>query len=482
MRPPVDDRMWPAKHPRESAGELAVVQEDDSEESEHGGIRRLIWVYFWLLLLEGALRKWIFPQWATPLMVIRDPIVLLIYVLALGRGIFPRNGFMVWMILLFIASAFASTLIDESNLYVTLFGLRSNFLHLPLIFIIPAVFTLKDVETIGKWLLIVAFPMSMLVLLQFRSSPDAWVNVGVGASVGSQLEVGFGKIRPPGTFSFTNGLAAYLALLAAFIMAWQIKRGGVKPKLVMAAIPATGIMMGVSGSRGVLSAFALILAGVVYACVRRPVFFGKGVRAALLLGIAFFILQFKLEFRQGMIIHESRLTSGGGVQTGLVERIAGGFLEPFTAIRDVPFFGHGIGLGTTAAGGILTGDRAFLLAEGEWMRVVSESGALLGFAYLGLRIAIVIALGWRSVRALQEENPLPTILFCAVFPSMLNGQFGVPTILGFATFGAGLCFASARLPKEVVMPAPFQISPESATNRNRTVRGRSIYAEKLHGR
>ncbi len=446
------------------------------------GLKRLIWLYFWLLLLEGALRKWILPGLSNPLLIIRDPVVILMYILALANGIFPRNGFMMWAAILFVASGFASIFAGQQNLYITMYGLRTNFLHLPLIFLIPQVFNVKDVEKMGRWLMITAVPMAMLVMAQFRASPDAWVNMGVGASVGTQLTVGFGKIRPPGTFSFTNGLGAYLGLLAAFIMAWQIKREAVKTKIALAAVPATGIMMGVSGSRGVLTAFALILIGLLYICVRKPVFSAKGVRAALVIGVAFFLLQFNSgAFRQGMTIHESRLTDGGGVQFGLVQRTLSGFLEPFEAIQETPFLGSGIGLGTTAAGGILYGQRSFLLAEGEWARIVSESGPLLGFAYLALRVGIVIVLGLRSSRALAEENPLPMLLFCAVFPSVLSGQFGVPTILGFATFGAGLCLAAANRPPEE-QPEVFRISPDSVTNPNRTVRGRSIYAEKLHGR
>jgi len=40
-------------------------------------IRRLLWIYFWLLIFEGALRKWIFPSFSDPLLLARDPIALL---------------------------------------------------------------------------------------------------------------------------------------------------------------------------------------------------------------------------------------------------------------------------------------------------------------------------------------------------------------------------------------------------------------------
>ena len=45
--------------------------------------RRLIWVYFWLLIFEGTFRKWILPQYSDILLVVRDPVVLAIYFTAL---------------------------------------------------------------------------------------------------------------------------------------------------------------------------------------------------------------------------------------------------------------------------------------------------------------------------------------------------------------------------------------------------------------
>ena len=35
-----------------------------------------IWIYFYLLIFEGALRKWFLPSLATPLLVVRDPVAL----------------------------------------------------------------------------------------------------------------------------------------------------------------------------------------------------------------------------------------------------------------------------------------------------------------------------------------------------------------------------------------------------------------------
>jgi hypothetical protein len=39
-------------------------------------LRQLLWLYFWLLIFEGALRKWLLPGLSTPLLLVRDPVAL----------------------------------------------------------------------------------------------------------------------------------------------------------------------------------------------------------------------------------------------------------------------------------------------------------------------------------------------------------------------------------------------------------------------
>src|SRR4051812_41945097 len=59
--------------------------------------KRLIWVYFWLLIFEGTFRKWILPQYSDILLVVRDPVVLAIYFTALKAKVFPRNSYVIWL-------------------------------------------------------------------------------------------------------------------------------------------------------------------------------------------------------------------------------------------------------------------------------------------------------------------------------------------------------------------------------------------------
>jgi hypothetical protein len=72
---------------------------------------------------------------------------------------------------------------------------------------------------------------------------------------------------------------------------------------------------------------------------------------------------------------------------------------------------------------------------------------------------------------------LPLLLFSSTFFSMLTGQFGQPTILGFTVLVTGLTLAALKMvePQSKQGQAPLRAKPPPVR------RGRSAYAERLHG-
>ena len=149
-------------------------------------IRLLLWLYMWFLLGEGALRKWFLPHLSGPLLVVRDPILIAMYVMALAKGIFPLNRFVGVTIVLAGLSFFCSLCVF-GHIGVILYGVRTNFLHLPLIFLIPKVFKREDVVRLANWFLLLLIPMTLLVAWQFISPPGARINATAGGDLGGQL-------------------------------------------------------------------------------------------------------------------------------------------------------------------------------------------------------------------------------------------------------------------------------------------------------
>ena len=457
---------------------------DNSEKRAQAIVRRLIWLYFWLLIIEGALRKWIMPGWSNPLLLVRDPVLVAIYFFAIPAKVFPRNGW-TWILLVI---GFLSLVISFVRLWlylppttialVTGYGFRSNYLHLPLIFVMAKVLRPEDVKRFGWWTLMVLVPMAILMVLQFRAAPDAFVNRTAGGE-GEMMMSAMGKVRTAATFSFVTGVVAYFALATGFLVWALLRRTVYNNWLLAAAGSALVIGIVVSGSRSVVGACAVVVASLAVVLFLRPDSvnrFGQTLLAVVVLGL---IVTRTPIFKEGLSVLSTRFTEGAeateqSVTRGLVTRVIGDYEEAFYILTKAPFLGYGLGVGTNAGAKFLTGRSGFLLTEGEWSRLFLEMGPVLGVAYVALRCGLVLWIGWLCLRSVRLGNVLPLLLFSSAFLPMLSGQFGQPTILGFAVFAAGLTLA-ARNQESLVTSAELKSPP-----RVNLIRSRSAYAERLH--
>lgn len=455
-------------------------------------IRRLIWLYLLLLITEGALRKWVVPQFSAPLLVVRDPVAVLIYFLALRARLFPFNSFVISLTIIALLSWATGILVllpylpIQTLVLVTGYGFRSNFLHLPLIFIIPAVMDLKDVQRIGWWTMVGMIPMGILMAAQFNASPEAYINRAAGLGEGTQIQAGGGKIRPPGVFSFISGAVYYLSASAAFLLHAVLSKLPYKTWLLGAAGAALIVGMGVSGSRSVVLAVAVVVASLALILVVRPSAMNKFGRNLLIVVIVIWAVSYVPIFREGLGILSNRFTESAeqeekSIVKGLVSRTFEGFTDGVQVLDKMPLGGYGLGVGTNGGASFLIGHGAFLLAENEWSRILLESGPILGIAFILWRLALTYRVGRFALRQLSLGNTLPIFLFSAVFFVLLEGPFGQPTSLGFAVVLAGLCLAAR--PNEQSSPGtgPDDSDKDHAKEAPPRAMRRSPYAERLHG-
>jgi hypothetical protein len=453
--------------------------------------RRLIWTYLVLLVFEGALRKWIVPRFSDPLLVIRDPVVIAIYLCAFRARIFPRNIFITslailaglcWAISVVVLLPYLS---HKTIFLVTAYGFRSNFLHLPLIFVIANVFEFEDVKKMGWWILVCLIPLTLLMAVQFRSSPDSFVNRTAGLGEGEQITAGGGKIRPPATFSFISGVVFYLSSAAAFLVYGLISERTYKTWLLAAAGLSLIIGTAISGSRSVVASVGLVVLSLLLVLILRPESVNRFGRSLLLVVLAAWVVSYIPIFKEGLGILSGRFTdSAEAAQTsigaGMFERIFTDFVQGFRVFDRLPFFGFGLGIGTNAGCKFINGQSGFLLGEAEWSRVLLESGPFFGTLFLLWRLALVVRMFWLSLRALGFGETLAIVLFSASFVPLLIGQFGQPTILGFAVFFSGLCLVSTKIDTVKSRPQRGKFIPPPPGPVAK-VRGRSFYAEYLHG-
>ncbi len=409
-------------------------------------IRLCIWIYFWLLIFEGSLRKWFLPQLSAPLLLIRDPFTLYACWLGLRFGLFRGDRFFAVLILLAWIMTFGSLLagFDPSgtNIPAIIFGLRTNFLHLILMLLIPRVFDSRDVKHMGFWFMALSFLMGVLMFLQFSAPGSAFINAGAGIGEGGQITGASGRIRPAGTFTFITGPSQYYPCVAAFLLLGLI-RPGLYPNwaLIGSGFSTLAAIVFSGGSRGLILGVALVFVafGVGLATDPRRLskLIGPTVTLLILTGVAYLVFGTSDAVESGVDVIQRR-----GFED-IIHRVLLDFY-PIGQIENSPLIGFGLGSATNAGRTLIPGGGPAIPSEGEWGRIVVESGVVFGFPYILVRSLLTLWIGLLCLRQAKQNNLLPALLYGACGYNLLIGQLGQTTALGFAALVGGLCLASCR--------------------------------------
>ena len=406
-----------------------------------------IWTYFLLLIFEGALRKWFLPGLATPLLVIRDPIAIWLVIKCWQRGLLPSSIYLNGMVVIGIISIFTAVFLGHGNLFVALFGARILLFHFPLIFVIGKIFNRDDVIKIGKVTLLITIPMTILIAMQFYSPQSAWVNRGVGGDMaGAGYSGAMGFFRPPATFSFTTGTSSYYGFATCFVFYFWFDLKRVNKLILIAATLAMFAAIPLSISRTVLFQIGLTAIFTVLAVSRKPKYIGKLLVAVIGGIIILAILSQTSFFNQATEAFTSRFTSAsdieGGLKGTLGDRFLGGLVSALNESSTQPYFGYGTGMGTNVGSMLLSGDRKFLISEGEWGRVLGEMGPLMGLFVIFLRVGLTVKITLASYKKLALDDFLPWLLLSFGLVTLAQGNWAQPTFLGFSVIVGGLMLAS----------------------------------------
>jgi hypothetical protein len=368
-------------------------------------------------------------------------------------------------------------------LLITGYGFHANFFHLPMIFLIRDAFDRQRLRAIGKWVLWIAPATAVLVYLQYRASGEGWVNRGAGLDSGQLWAgvAGLDKVRPAGFFSYNTGNAAYLAWVAAFLLNAVLIRGVIGQRMVILGAVSLAAAGSLSISRTCVLSIVVVFGAAVFCMSLSRKLANRSVLIAFIAGGLYLLASRFSVFGEAIGILQQRVEESGGMKAGGVTRFLDGFVEPFRVLDQAKPFGIGLGMGTNAAGGLLTGERQFMAGtENEWGRHFIESGMVLGGLYILWRIALVIQLLRVSLKAVKALNPLPMLLFSSCGLLVLSGPVGVPMTLGFVVMGAGMTLAAAK--EGEVASEGDRVLMEMQQPQTRLVRGRSPYAEQLHAR
>ncbi len=433
-------------------------------------MENLVLTLFWLLLLEGALRKWVVPGYSRYLFFIRDPFVLLLYWQALrvnafrGASPFLPIGLAFAAVALLLAFAQSISFGDPRLMTVLAYGWRQYFFYLPLPFVMAATLNSESLQRFARHAFFAMILMAPLVVLQTATSPASVINRGISDDEDLQFKsfaYTAGRIRPSGSFTSNVGLkelipSTFALLLAALLLPNGMRK--MRTPWLMAAAAATATCLALSSSRAAFVHFALVvLAALLLGLVTQVTAIrGRALSIPIALVVAGAVL-YPLVFPEALGLILNRVSEAaaatGGSSLGILDRALAETVGFIDFLDHTPLIGYGLGLGGNGRTYLGSSDPALMAkvaAESDWSRHIVDLGSIVGVLFIMYRIAFTISLLFSSLKAArQSSNPLPLLLFGYVGIGLFYGQLtGHGTVGGFIWLYLGLCMASCRIALE----------------------------------
>lgn len=457
----------PERGLRELRPALLRVQPGTRERARLQVVRLVLLIYL-LAICEGALRKWVAPQYSQYIFFVRDPFLLLTYALATLHGLWPRRS--PWFVAVMAMAALGVLLallqvaiggLDDIRLILAVHGYRSYFLYVPLAFLIGAQFRRADLLRVYRLTLWLAIPVAILVTLQFFSPPNAPINVGIAAEKEFQfrgLTVTAERTRPMGPFASGAGQNQFTATAWAVALGLFMSAAALRRMSLLVLALCTGavlVSLGLGGSRGAMlqCGMSVLFAGVLGLLARGAAQKGRAlVWAALLATVA--IVLYPVLLPEGFQSFTQRWETAAAAESrsfesGVFGRAAYGLVDFVRLLDEVPALGYGLGYGSNASNTLrasVDGVMPSQLAETDFSRHMVDLGPVFGVGYIVFRLALATHLTLKVLQVTQRvADPMPMLLLSYVGITVLSAQItGQGAVNVYAWLFCGFLLAACR--------------------------------------
>lgn len=462
-----------------SAGSLPASAGADGAVRRMSRAGKLFIAVLLVVVLEGALRKWVSGSLTLPLVLLRDLLAIYTVWYALRTGALnfrrlPAQLLLVWSGIL-ILWGFVQLIINQFSPAILVIGLRFWLLYFWFGYAAAVSMTLEDYRR-SLWVMLALLILMMpLVVLQQSSPPFAFINTQIDTDVRDIFVVVTGVVRPTGTFSFTLGFTTFLAMAVSAIFCYRLlsRRAGRARLMFVLAFIALLVGTILSGSRAAVL-FYLGLLGVV---LLGSLWFSRGVgkvyaamgvvvTVAVMVGAA-------VLFSDALVATQERFENASQTED-LGDRIVAMLIGEPETYNQITWLGAGLGKGSNLASYFESGERSFMLAETESARILLEGGAI-GVLFILLKLAVIVVgmwAAWRAALRIRSSAPLLVWLTLAVALTTWStiGQLTVNAATGLLLAQALLALRYLPLaqparsqPRPAVAPAATGWALERAT-------------------
>ncbi len=388
--------------------------------------RQAVQVGMVLLILEGAIRKWVFPGAQDLVYFAKDVFFLGAYLgwfqerPRLARLRVPALPML--FMALGLAAAYGLLQVFNPrlpNFLVGILGFKAYFFYVPLLFVVPAAFRTEGelVRFLRRYVLL-AIPLGLLAAAQFVSPGSSALNTYARTNAETFYATTFGSsthVRVTATFSYITGYTSYLLATAILILAllgasrWRVKSN----LFIFGALAAILLGMLMSGSRGPILMLALLMPIYLWLVLLRG---GGGAVVGRLL-LAMTLVGAFVSYTGGEAVDAFYGRAIGG--TDVPGRMVSPFLQPKVLLPDAGLFGFGIGATHQTAAAVTPGVIPYswtrgIVVEGETGRVMLELGAF-GFVLVYFIRLYLPLFAFGRVLALRRPLDRAVATACVLF-------------------------------------------------------------------
>jgi hypothetical protein len=423
-------------------------------------LKKLIWAYFFLLIFEGALRKWILPSLSTPLLLVRDPVAVLIIWEAFRGNKWPEKWSTAVGVLTacLLAICVIQVVFGDNPWFAGIYGLRSYLLPFPVAFIIGEYLNEEDLRKFGVCTLWLLLLVTGVEIAQYLAPSNGFLNRGAYEGAEQITYVGQ-RVRASGTFSFVTGPMNFCPLAAAFIFYGFVNERFAKKELLWSAAFALLLSVPIIGSRTLVFELAgvVMCAGVAALCGVSQLF--KSLRLALPLLAVSFLVSLLPIFSEASGNLQRRFAeashSEGSTTEALEDRTLGVISQALgnTDILSHPI-GVGMGVGAAAISKLTQGSVYFTVGESEFPRILNELGPFSGLAFMTFRFLLGLMVLSMAIARARAHEPLALLLFPVTFTGVFLNLLEQPTEQGFMVVALGFSLCALRIGVAPIAAAP----------------------------
>ena len=364
-------------------------------------------------LLEGAIRKWVFPSGQELVYFLKDGLLLGAYLrVFLGeerefrqlRMALPTNE--IQFMALFIC--FCAFNPNFGSPVQGLFGIKMYFMYLPLVFVMPRLFR-SEAEMVRQLsiFLWIALPICLLGFLQWRAGPNSPLNVYAwDVESGSIAHFGFGdKVRITGTFSYIAGFSVFLLYFIGLSLVLLSERKTWQPWLIVLVL--LPVLLGnalMNGSRGLIIMAIIVFGVFAMAGFSGQIGMGTKFRTFLMMGVTVGFLAITYLFVDSFFYLTNRFTRSNDTVQGRATTWHLRHLEE--GIEKAGPFGYGLGISFPSSSSLASAlklppprERPPIM-ESEPGQIWLETGPLGFFSWFGIRGILI----WSCLTAYRRAR------------------------------------------------------------------------------